>query len=84
MQPSSLPISFLESILAGLFKVNPADKMVSAGRVGVFNRVPTLCNQFLPHTLADIVQTLHICYGHIKDMHVPFGSVRTFFEKHSM
>ena len=25
--------------------------------------VPTLCNQLLPHLLADILQTLHSCYA---------------------
>jgi hypothetical protein len=29
--------------------------------------VPTLCNQFLSHLLADILQTLHSCYEHIED-----------------
>jgi hypothetical protein len=59
--------------LAGLHKVHPAYRIVNArrvgGRAGVFNRVPTLCNQLLPQFLADILQTLHNCYGHIEDVH---------------
>jgi hypothetical protein len=43
------------------------------GRAGVFNRVPTLCNQLLPYLLADILQTLQFsCYGHFEDVHVTF------------
>jgi hypothetical protein len=49
---------------------------VNAGRVGVFNRVPTLYNQLLPYQSADILQTLHSCYGHIKDNSLP--SAHTF------
>jgi hypothetical protein len=48
--------------------------MVNAGQAGwwagVFNRVLTLYNQILPHLLADILQTLHSCDGHIEDVHV--------------
>jgi hypothetical protein len=47
--------------------------MMHAGRagrrVGVFNRVPTLCNQLLQHVLADILHILHRCNGHIGDVH---------------
>jgi hypothetical protein len=58
--------------LAGLHKVHPAYRMVNAGWAGVFNRVPTYCNQLLPHLLADIFQTLHSCDGHIEFLKV-FG-----------
>jgi hypothetical protein len=61
--------------LAGLHKVHPAYRMVNAGQTGAFNRVPTLCNQLLPHLLADILQTLHSCYGHIEDVHVTFWKI---------
>jgi hypothetical protein len=54
--------------LAGLHTVHPAYRMVNGWQTGVFNRVPTLCNQLLPHLLADILQTLHSCYGHIEDV----------------
>jgi hypothetical protein len=65
--------------------VHPAYRMVNAGQVGwragAFNRVPTLCNQLLPHLLADILQTLHSCYGHIEDVHVTFWKCSDIFEK---
>jgi hypothetical protein len=65
--------------------VHPAYIMMNAGWVGgwasVFNRVPTLCNQFLPHLLADILQTLHSCYGHIEDVHVTFWKCLDIFRK---
>jgi hypothetical protein len=80
--------------LAGLHKVHPAYRMVNAGRAGVFNRVPTLCNQLLPHPtlcnqllphlLADILQALHSCYGHIEDVHVIFWKYSDIFRKISM
>jgi hypothetical protein len=41
---------------------------------------PTLYNQQLSLLLADILQTLHSCYGHIEDVHVLSGSVRILFE----
>jgi hypothetical protein len=49
--------------------------------VGVFNRVSTLCNQLLPHLLADILQTLHSCYEHIEDVHVTFSKCSEIFLK---
>jgi hypothetical protein len=42
------------------------------GQAGVFYRVSILCNQLLPHLLADNLQTLYSCYGHIEDVHVTF------------
>jgi hypothetical protein len=45
------------------------------------NRVPTLSNQLLPHLLADILQTLHSCYGHIEDVHVTFWKYSDIFRK---
>ena len=81
-----LTLSYI--FLAGLRKVHPAYRMVNAGRVGgqagVFNRVPTLCNQLLPHLLADILQTLHSCYGHIEDVHVTFWKCLDISRKISM
>jgi hypothetical protein len=62
-------------------KVHPAYTMMNAGRAGVFNRVPTLCNQLLAHLLADILQTLHNCYGHIEDVHVTFWECSDIFRK---
>jgi hypothetical protein len=47
------------AFLAALHKVHPAYRMGNAVRAGVFNKVPTLCDQLLPHLLADILQTLH-------------------------
>jgi hypothetical protein len=57
LKSGSLPyeLSSLNLFLAGLHKVHPAYRMVNAGRAGVFKRVPTLCNQLLPHLLADIL-----------------------------
>jgi hypothetical protein len=46
--------------------------------------VPTLCNQLLPHLLADILKTLHSCYGHIEDVHVTFWKYSDIFRKISM
>jgi hypothetical protein len=74
----------LNWFLAGLHKVHPAYRMVNAGRPGVFNRVPTLCNQLLPHLLADILQTLRSCYRHIEDVHVTFWKYSDIFRKISM
>jgi hypothetical protein len=71
-------------LLAGLHKVHPAYRMVNAGRAGVFNRVPTLCNQLLPHLQTDILQTLHSCYRHIEDVHVTFWKYSDIFRKISM
>jgi hypothetical protein len=68
-----------DRFLAGLHKEHPAYRMVNAGPVGVFNRVPTLSNQLFPHLLADILQTLHSCYGHIKDEHVTFWKCSDIF-----
>jgi hypothetical protein len=49
-----------EVFLARLHKVHPAYRVVNAGgRAGVFNRVPTLCNQVFSYLLAYILQTLH-------------------------
>jgi hypothetical protein len=70
--------------LAGLRKVHPAYRMVNARWAGVFNRVPTLCNQLIPHLLADILQTLHSCYGHIEDVHVTFWKCSDITRKMSM
>jgi hypothetical protein len=74
----------LEKFLVGLHKVHLAYRMVNAGWAGVFNRVPTLCNQLLPHLLADILQTLHSCYGHIEDVHVTIWKCWDIFWKISM
>jgi hypothetical protein len=51
------------------------------GGLSSFDRVPTLCNQVLSHPLADILQTLHSCYGHIKDVHVRFWKRSDIFIK---
>jgi hypothetical protein len=53
-------------------------------RAGVFNRVPTLWNQLLPHLLADILQTFKPCIVFMDTLNMCmlfFGSVRIFFEK---
>jgi hypothetical protein len=53
----------------------------AGGQAGIFNRVPTLCNQLLPHHLADILQTMHSCDGHIEDVHVSFWKCSDIFQK---
>jgi hypothetical protein len=63
----------------GLHKVHPAYRMVNAGRAGVFNSVPTLCNQLLPRLLADILLTLHSCDRHNEDVHVTFWKYSDIF-----
>jgi hypothetical protein len=74
--------SSFRSFLARLHKLHPAYRMVNGWRAGAFNRVLTLCNQLLPHLLADILQTLHSCYGHIENVHVTFWKYSDiFFEK---
>jgi hypothetical protein len=80
----SLILTLNYIFLAGLRKVHLAYRMVNAGWAGVFNRVPTLCNQLLPHLLADILQALHSCYGHIEDVHVTFWKCSDIFRKISM
>jgi hypothetical protein len=45
------------------------------------NRIPTLCNQLLLHLKVDILQTLHICCGHIEDVHVTLELFRHFSKK---
>jgi hypothetical protein len=63
-----------------LHKVHSDYRMVNAGRVNLFNRVPTLCNQLVSHLLANILQTLHSCIDILKMCMGLFGSIRTFFE----
>jgi hypothetical protein len=66
--------------LAGLHKVHPAPRIVNAVQASS-HRVPTLCNHLLPHLLADILQTLHCCYGRIEDVHVTFWKCSLIFRK---
>jgi hypothetical protein len=50
--------------LAGLHAYRMVNAGLACGWVGgqaSIIRVPTLCNQLLPHLLADILQTLHSC-----------------------